>query len=281
MRSHVKFVVALFHETASCIRSMPLILIQPLWTLLALIGFLTLWLFILMALATSDHQSRDQRMLHTTTDKDLLSVGTELKNKLTSFTLIRYRDSSWIQFMWWYLLIAFVWIAEFLCSCQQMVIAGAVSSWYFSRDRDNLGFPILNATRDLVCCHLGSVALGSFLITAVKLPRLIIQQTTARLRQFEEYRLARTALQACGCCLWVVEKFLNYLTRNAYTMVVLKRTNFCVSARLAFQTLFSNTIRVAAINSIGDFILLLGKLIVASLTAIVGVILIRVSIMTL
>ncbi|XP_075679210.1 choline transporter-like protein 1 [Dermatophagoides pteronyssinus] len=275
MRSHVKFVVALFQETGACIRTMPLILIQPLWTLLALIAFLVIWLFILMALATSDQESRDQRMLQTTNDNDLLSVGSAYKNKLTSFTLIRYKDSSGIQFMWWYLLIAFIWISEFLCSCQQLIIAGAVSSWYFSRDRENLGFPILNATRDLVCCHIGSVALGSFLITAVKLPRLIIQQTTARLRRFEEYRLARTALNACGCCLWVVEKFLTYLTRNAYTMVVLRRTNFCVSARLAFQTLFSNTLRVTAINSIGDFILFLGKLIVASLTAIVGVFLIR------
>lgn len=186
-------------------------------------------------------------------------------------------DSSWIQFLWWYLIIALVWIAEFLCSCQQLIIAGAVSSWYFSRDRDNLGFPILNAINDLVCCHLGSVALGSFLITLVKLPRLIIQQTTARLKQFDKYKLARGALQACACCLWVVEKFLNYLTRNAYTMVVLKRANFCLSARLAFQTLYSNALRVAAINSIGDFILLLGKLIVASLTAIVGVVLIRVN----
>lgn len=64
MRSHVKFVVALFNETAACIRSMPLLLIQPLWTLLALISFLVLWILTLMALATSNHISKDQRMLH-------------------------------------------------------------------------------------------------------------------------------------------------------------------------------------------------------------------------
>lgn len=63
MRSHVKFVVALFQETAACIRSMPLLLIQPLWTLLALLGFLGLWILILMALATSENMSKDTRML--------------------------------------------------------------------------------------------------------------------------------------------------------------------------------------------------------------------------
>lgn len=83
-------------------------------------------------------------------------------------------------------------------------------------------------------------------------------------------------LQACTCCLWIVERFLAYLSRNAYTVVVIERTDFCTSARLAFQALLSNAIRVAAINSIGDFILFLGKLSVAVLTAIVGIFLVRV-----
>jgi len=178
--------------------------------------------------------------------------------------------------MWWYLVIALIWISEFILSCQQMVIAGAVSSWYFSRDRQSLNSPILTSICQLFYRHIGSVALGSFLITLFKLPRLIIQQITSRLRQHDESRLARSALQACSCCLWMVERFLAYLSRNAYTVVVIEKTDFCTSARLAFQALLSNAIRVAAINSIGDFILFLGKMCVAVLTAIVGIFLVRV-----
>ena len=63
LRSHVRFVVALFHETAACIRSMPLLLIQPLWTLLTLVGFLLFWLFTMMALSTANHPSRESRIL--------------------------------------------------------------------------------------------------------------------------------------------------------------------------------------------------------------------------
>lgn len=178
--------------------------------------------------------------------------------------------------MWWYLVIALIWISEFILSCQQMVIAGAVSSWYFTRDRESLNSPIIKSIGELFCHHLGSVALGSFLITLFKLPRLVIQQITSRLRQHDESRLARSALQACSCCLYVVERFLSYLSRNAYTVIVIERTDFCTGARLAFQALLSNAIRVAAINSIGDFILFLGKLSCSVLTAIVGIFLVRV-----
>lgn len=188
------------------------------------------------------------------------------------YTLVSYRNLSWVHYSWWYLVIALIWISEFILSCQQIVIAGAVSSWYFSRDREALNSPISKSICYLFTRHMGSVALGSFLITLFKLPRLIIQQITSRLRQHEETsKLARSALQACGCCLYVVERFLAYLSRNAYTVVVIEQIGFCASAKVAFQALFSNAIRVAAINSIGDFILFLGKLCVAVSTAIVGI----------
>src|SRR5690606_36176893 len=143
--------------------------------------------------------------------------------QLSPYTLISYRNLSWIHYMWWYLVIALIWISEFILSCQQMVIAGAVSRWYFSRDREALDSPISKSICDLFTRHLGSVARGSFLLTLFKLPRLIIQQITSRLRQHQEdSRLARGALQACSCCLCMVERFLAYLSRNAYTVVAIE-----------------------------------------------------------
>lgn len=296
LRTHVRFVVALFHETSSCIRSMPMLLLQPLWTLFSLITFIMFWLATMMALSTAEHASKEHRLLQPTQSDLTTGPASIIKTslQLSSFTLITYKHLSWIHYMWWYLVIALIWLSEFILSCQQIVIAGAVSKWYFTRDRErDLDSPIYNSIKDLLFRHIGSVALGSFLITCFKLPRLIIQQVslaccftvefilclqvTTRLRQYDESRLARGALQACGCCLWVVERFLSYLSRNAYTVVAIEKVDFCTGARLAFQSLMSNALKVAAINSIGDFILFLGKLIVAVLTALVGVFLIRVS----
>lgn len=33
----------------------------------------------------------------------------------------------------WYNLMAFFWVSQFIIGCQHMVIAGAVSMWYFTR----------------------------------------------------------------------------------------------------------------------------------------------------
>lgn len=54
--------------------------------------------------------------------------------------------------------------------------------------------------------------------------------------------------------------------------------NFCTGGKKAFQALSSNILRVAAINSVGDFVLFLGKVLVVALTVVSGVCLLEVKI---
>ena len=53
--------------------------------------------------------------------------------------------------------------------------------------------------------------------------------------------------------------------------------NFMCSMFQSFTTLVNNALRVAAINSVGDFVLFLGKIGVMALTAAVGLIWFKVS----
>lgn len=61
MRKRVQLVVALFQEAGACIRAMPGLLFQPLWTLIVLMSFLAFWLCVLLALASADHATRRER----------------------------------------------------------------------------------------------------------------------------------------------------------------------------------------------------------------------------
>ncbi|KAI1295760.1 Choline transporter-like protein 1 [Halotydeus destructor] len=280
MRKRVKLVVALFQEAGACIRAMPAILIQPLWTLFCLIVFLAFWGLVLVSLATADHPGthdvrlgvnarRPQSSSFTggPSDPQAILYG---QADLSILKRVRFDHPSWVTYMWWYLIIALFWNCEFILSCQQMVIAGAVASWYFSRDRKNLSCPVGGAIRRLVRYHIGSVALGSFLITLLKLPRYIIMTIDAKLKNHQEYFLVKGCLKCCSCCLWLVEKFIKYLNHNAYTVIAIEGSNFCASTQVAFQTIVSNALRVATINSVGDFILFLGKCGVTALTAAIG-----------
>lgn len=52
--------------------------------------------------------------------------------------------------------------------------------------------------------------------------------------------------------------------------------NFCRAGQQAFKLLATNALRVVAINSVGDFVLFLGKVLVVIATVLVGIQLVQV-----
>uniref|UniRef100_A0A8C9T6I8 Choline transporter-like protein n=1 Tax=Scleropages formosus TaxID=113540 RepID=A0A8C9T6I8_SCLFO len=246
MRKRVALTIALFHVAGKVFTHLPLLALQPFWTFLALICFWAYWVMVLLFLGTA---------------------GNPVQNNQTK--LVEFRMSGPLQYMTWYHAVGLIWISEFILACQQMTVAGAVVTYYFTRDKSNLPLtPILTSVFRLVRYHLGTVAKGSFIITLVKIPRLILMYIHNQLKG-KENAFARCMLKACICCLWCLEKCLNYLNQNAYTATAINSTNFCTSARDAFVILVENALRVAAINTVGDFVLFLGKVQLFSLVSIV------------
>ncbi|XP_023668251.2 choline transporter-like protein 1 isoform X2 [Paramormyrops kingsleyae] len=248
MRKRVALTIALFHVAGKVFIHLPLLAVQPLWTFLALMCFWVYWVMVLLFLGTA---------------------GNPVKNNQTGF--VEFHMSGPLQYTTWYHIVGLIWISEFILACQQMTVAGAVVTYYFTRDKSKMpATPILTSLFRLVRYHLGTVAKGSFIITLVKIPRLILMYIHNQLKG-KENAIARCLLKACICCLWCLEKCLSYLNQNAYTATAINSTSFCTSARDAFLILVENALRVAAINTVGDFILFMGKILVVSCTAFVGV----------
>lgn len=88
--------------------------------------------------------------------------------------------------------------------------------------------------------------------------------------------LTRCLFCCCQCCLACIEQTIQYLTRNAYIETAITGTPFCTAGRKATEILTSNALRVFAINSVGDFVLLLGKAFVVAITVLIGMELIQV-----
>lgn len=82
---------------------------------------------------------------------------------------------------------------------------------------------------------------------------------------------------ACQCCLACFENFLQYLGKNAYIIITLDGSSFCPASKRAFHILSTNSLRVIAINSVGDFVLLLGKVFVVLATVLIGIEMIQVT----
>lgn len=101
-------------------------------------------------------------------------------------------------------------------------------------------------------------------------------------------------IKCCQCCLYCLEKILKFITRNAYIeigkllltyctftknsfiIIAIHGYSFCRAGQQAFKILTSNALRVAAINSVGDFVLFLGKILVIMATVLIGMELIQV-----
>lgn len=250
MRERICLVVALFHEAGKCLIAMPLLLLQPLWTFLILFAFFIYWVTILAYIAT---------------------MGTPRANYTKGFTSVEYIPEGLSKHFWWIHLIGLIWTSEFILACQQFVIAGSVALWYFSVNKNSLDCPIGKSICHLILHHIGSVAFGSLIITIVKIPRYILMYIQSKC-EASQNSCAKCCLRCCICCLWCLEKVLKFLNQNAYTIIAIDGKNFCSAAAKAFSIITSNVLRVAAINSIGAFVLFLGKVGVMAATCAIAVV---------
>ncbi|XP_054190271.1 choline transporter-like protein 3 isoform X14 [Homo sapiens] len=235
LRKRIKLTVELFQITNKAISSAPFLLFQPLWTFAILIFFWVLWVAV------------------------LLSLGTAGAAQVMEGGQVEYKPLSGIRYMWSYHLIGLIWTSEFILACQQMTIAGAVVTCYFNRSKnDPPDHPILSSLSILFFYHQGTIVKGSFLISVVRIPRIIVMYMQNALKE-QHGALSRYLFRCCYCCFWCLDKYLLHLNQNAYTTTAINGTDFCTSAKDAFKILSKNSSHFTSINCFGDFIIFLGK----------------------
>jgi len=172
------------------------------------------------------------------------------------------KEGGWFgSWMIWFNLFAFYWTMEFVTALGELVLAGVFSQWYWTHDKSKLPCCSLSASLANATYHLGTVAFGSLLIAIIRFIRAILNQIEKKLLAHHN-DLTRCLLCLCKCCLWCLEKFMRFLNRNAYIMCAMKGSNFCVSAKDAFNLLMRNIVRVVVLNGIVNFLLFIGKLVI-------------------
>jgi len=126
-----------------------------------------------------------------------------------------------------------LWLAQLVQAIGYAAMSGAVSHWFFFRDQpsERQRLPVVGSLWRAVRFHLGSLAFGALLVALVQLVRLIfewVDQQTKRLQQGSE--TAKVAIKCTRCCLWCLEKCLQFITGYAYIFVALNGDSFCTAA---------------------------------------------------
>ncbi|XP_050526214.1 choline transporter-like protein 1 isoform X2 [Daktulosphaira vitifoliae] len=246
MRDRIALVVQLFKEAGKAIQSMPLLLVQPLVTFIFLCIAIIVWSYFAVLIQGSGFHAIFEDAHNVYFKKDMLMKFARVYNVLV-----------------------LLWVIEFIIGCQHMIIAGAVATWFFTRNKNNMSSPIITSVSNLFNYHLGSVALGSFIITIMQIIRAIINAVDEHLKESDN-EVLKMFYKAFKCCCHYIQDLIQYLTRNAYIEIAIYGDNFCRAGSQAFKIITSNVLRVSAINSVGDFVLFLGKVLVVTSTVLVG-----------
>lgn len=166
-RRRIHLVIQIFKEASKALIDVPLIITEPVLTFIAL-GF-TCAGFVYFAMLI---ESSGTLTIHTTEDGE--------------FDKATYEKNLVMKISHYLNLVAFLWFTSFILGCQHFIIGSTVCQWFFTRSKDKLDSPIQRGFSHLFRFHIGSVCLGSILITLVKIIRMIVE--SVQVRKFEIFK---------------------------------------------------------------------------------------------
>ena len=107
---------------------------------------------------------------------------------------------------------------------------------------------------------MGTAAFGSLIIAIIKTIRAVLAYLERKAKKSGN-KIAQYVICIISCCLWCLEKCMKFLNKHAYILTAIYCYSFCKACRRAFFLLLRNILRVAAVNMVASFLLMIGKVI--------------------
>ena len=163
-----------------------------------------------------------------------------------------------------YQLFGFLWIIAIIIGCTQFIIAAAAAIWYFTSSSDSNGSgSICQGTWWIIRYHIGTIAFGSFLIAMVQLIRIIFEWYRSQIEKAnKDNEIVKCLIWTTRCILDCLERFIKFISKNAYIQCAITGKNFCASAWNAFILILTNALRFGTAGSIAIIFSLLGTMFV-------------------
>ena len=206
------------------------------------------------------------------TSGDLVPASVPAYGQTHNVEVVTFAAKNWRGISQFYNLFMFLWTMGFISAICHLVIALCAVMWYWSRPGDikeppsnSLSFAVGATFR----YHLGTLALGSFLIALVQFLRIMMKLVEARLRKISDNSAVKVLICCANCCLSCFERLVSFLTKNAYVMTAMTGEPLFPAARQALNLLMSNRAAVA-VNVLGEIILVVGKVLVTAIITIIA-----------
>jgi len=166
-----------------------------------------------------------------------------------------------IRYLMYFNLFGFFWTLSFLSALFQMSIAGGIATWYFSRDVQAggvvQGSPSLRTFRYALTKSFGSLAFGSLIVAVVEFINFLMNKVK---QGSGNNRVVKIALCFIHCFLSCIQGILRFVNRFAYIHIAMHGNGFCSSATNVYDLISKHSFSAVIVDTLGDFILFVGKL---------------------
>ncbi|KAJ3428598.1 ctl-like protein [Anaeramoeba flamelloides] len=256
LRKKILLAIAVIKEASKAVSDIPMVVFFPLVSFGMLLVLYLWWVPVSMFLMSSGKPR----------------LVTEIPATGDPYLVLDYKNEKSINYLGIYHFFGLLWTNAFIVALTQGTIAGAIASWYWTRDKNNIpGSPVKESFVRNCKYHLGSYAFGSLIIAIIQLLRVMLEYLERSMKKGnQENKFIKYLFYAMRCCLKCMESTMKFINRNAYIMIAVYGQSFCKSTKRAFHLIGRNLFRIMAINIVGDFLLFLGKLSVCILTGIIA-----------
>jgi len=249
MRRRIMLALGITKEAARAVAYMPILTGFPLLQVLGVAVFFIPWIFYSLYLASSG---------------DVKVVTEDVNGQQVSYREFEYTSN--MRYAGLYMLFIWFWTTQFVVACGQLIIAMAIATWYFNRNKTEIGnSTAIACIRRGLYYHMGTAAFGSLIIAIIKTIRAILAYLQNKARKSKS-KVAQAVLGCLQCCMWCIEKCMRFLNKNAYIQTAIFGYDFCKAARQAFFLILRNVARIMAVGMVSEIVTWLGKLLVPSVT---------------
>ncbi|XP_057714228.1 choline transporter-like protein 5-A isoform X2 [Corythoichthys intestinalis] len=282
MRRRITLAIALLKEASKATGHMMSTLLYPLITFLLLLICISYWAVTALYLATSGEAIYKVMSPNASCPNSNSTCNPETFNRSEETSCVGSQclfafyggETPYHQYLFVLQisnLLIFLWLVNFSLALGQCTLSGAFSSYYWakSKPQDVPAYPLSSSFSRALRFHTGSLAFGALVLSVVQLFRIVLKYLENKLKGFDN-SFSRFILCCLTCCFWCLEKFIRYMNTNAYIMIAIYGKNFFRSAQDAFFLLMRNMVRVAVVDRVTDFLLFLGKIMVAGGVAVLA-----------
>jgi hypothetical protein len=200
LRKQIQLAIGSVKEAGRAVNRMPLLLLVPLLQAIAFFMFLAVFLFYAVNLASMGEISTREIPLDVEGSKEV------------SYRVYTFDDR--LRYSAWYLVFCLFWTSNFITAVGDMIVAIAVSKWYFTRDKKKVGhFVVLRSINATLFYHLGTCAYGSLILAVIQLIRTMIARAQKAAKKANS-KIAGCVLCCCQCCFCCLECCMKFLSKN-------------------------------------------------------------------